>query len=245
MVHSLPSDADRPRRHLSQADLGAQTRERLLDAAERLFGQRGYAGTSVRHVTAAARCNVAAVNYHFGGKHNLYVEMFRRRLVTIRAQRVGSIREAMAHARGPRALETVLSAFANAFLEPLVAQPDGRMLIELMARETVDAQLPPELFAKEFLEPVHHVLVEAITVTTPTVSPSRAQLCVLSIVGQLVHVAHVTRRAAGAGGQRFAAPPMAQAVEHIVRFSAAGVRSCREQSHGQPLAEAGTVSAGG
>jgi TetR/AcrR family transcriptional regulator, regulator of cefoperazone and chloramphenicol sensitivity len=232
MVRLPSSVADGPRRHPSQVDVGAQTRERLLDAAERLFGQRGYDGTTLRDVTMAAACNVAAVNYHFGGKRSLYIEMFRRRLATIRAQRVSSIREAMERAHGPRALETVLAAFANAFLEPLVTQPEGRMLIELMARETVDAQLPPEMFAREFVEPVHRVLVEAITTTTPSVSPAHAQLCVLSIVGQLVHVAHVTRRAVNGGVARFAVPSLAQAVDHIVRFSAAGVRSCREATTG-------------
>ncbi len=233
-----PSVAPAPsHRTLTQADLGVQTRERLLEAAERLFGQRGYAGTSVRDVTTTAACNVAAVNYHFGGKRNLYIEMFHRRLAAIREQRVGSIRAAMSRARGPRALETVLGAFASAFLEPLVTKPEGRWLIELMARETVDAQLPPEMFAEEFVQPVHRVLMEAIRATMPDVSTHDAALCVLSIVGQLVQVAHVTRRAATSGGGRFTAPPMAEAVDHIVKFSAAGVRGCRVGPSGRATAE--------
>ena len=61
---------DRSRRCLTQADVGAQTRERLLETAERLFSQRGYAVTSVRDITAEASCNVAAVTYHFGGKRS-------------------------------------------------------------------------------------------------------------------------------------------------------------------------------
>jgi AcrR family transcriptional regulator len=217
-------------RSLTQADLGAQTRERLLEAAELLFGQRGYAGTSVREVTAEAGCNVAAVNYHFGGKRNLYVEMFHRRLAAIREQRVESVREALQRAHGPRALETVLEAFACAFLEPLVAKPEGRRLIELMARETVDAQLPPEMFADEFVEPVHDVLIQAIAATEPELPEHDARLCVMSIIGQLVQVAHATRRAANAGGRRFTAPPMGEAVKHIVRFSAAGIRGCRART---------------
>lgn len=55
-------------------------RERLLDAAEKLFCQRGFEGTSVREITAEAGCNVAAVNYYFGSKEKLYEEMFHRRL---------------------------------------------------------------------------------------------------------------------------------------------------------------------
>jgi AcrR family transcriptional regulator len=44
------------------------TRERIMKAAERLFAERGYDGTSVRAIVAKARVNQAAINYHFDGK---------------------------------------------------------------------------------------------------------------------------------------------------------------------------------
>jgi DNA-binding transcriptional regulator YbjK len=44
------------------------TRERILTAAERLFAERGYEGTSIRAIVAEARVNQAAINYHFAGK---------------------------------------------------------------------------------------------------------------------------------------------------------------------------------
>jgi AcrR family transcriptional regulator len=54
------------------------TKERILDTAEVLFAQKGYRAVSVREITSAARCNLAAVNYHFGKKENLYLEPCRR-----------------------------------------------------------------------------------------------------------------------------------------------------------------------
>ena len=56
------------------------TRERILKAAERLFAERGYDGTSVRAIVARARVNQAAINYHFAGKEGLYREICARRL---------------------------------------------------------------------------------------------------------------------------------------------------------------------
>ena len=47
------------------------TRERILDAAERLFMAHGYDGTSMRHITSEAQVNLASVNYHFGSKEAL------------------------------------------------------------------------------------------------------------------------------------------------------------------------------
>ena len=50
--------------------------DRLLDAAESLFCEKGFDGASIRDITSQANCNVAAVNYHFGGKENLYSGIF-------------------------------------------------------------------------------------------------------------------------------------------------------------------------
>ena len=60
----------------SQAD----TRERILRAAEGLFVERGFAHTSLRMITASAEVNLAAVNYHFGSKEELIREVFQRHL---------------------------------------------------------------------------------------------------------------------------------------------------------------------
>ncbi|HKY88129.1 MAG TPA: TetR family transcriptional regulator, partial [Pseudorhodoplanes sp.] len=56
------------------------TKERILSAAESLFAQFGFTGTSLRQVTSRADVNLAAVNYHFGSKENLVNEVFRRRM---------------------------------------------------------------------------------------------------------------------------------------------------------------------
>ena len=52
-------------------DLPGDTKERILDVAERLFAERGFDGVSMRDLTREAEVNLAAVNYHFGGKDAL------------------------------------------------------------------------------------------------------------------------------------------------------------------------------
>jgi AcrR family transcriptional regulator len=64
------------------------TRERILDAAERLFMAHGYEGTSMRQITGEAGVNLAAVNYHFGSKEALIQEVFRRRLDWLNDERM-------------------------------------------------------------------------------------------------------------------------------------------------------------
>lgn len=54
------------------------TKSRILDAAEQLFAERGFAETSLRTITTRARVNLASVNYHFGSKKSLIQAVFDR-----------------------------------------------------------------------------------------------------------------------------------------------------------------------
>ena len=209
----------------SPIEQGAQTRQRLLDVAETLFAEHGFAATSVRDITSAAACNLAAVNYHFRDKQNLYHEVFRRRLAALRDRRIASISESRSAAGS---LEAVLGAFAATFLEPLVDHSRGRLLMALFTREMLDPQLPAELFKSEFVEPVNQALVEALMTTTPGLTPRSARACALEIVGQLLQVAQREGRARLDPAWEAGLPPLPEMVAHIVRFSAAGVRASAE-----------------
>ena len=56
----------------------SETVERILDAAEQLFAEKGFAETSLRLITSKAGVNLAAVNYHFGSKKSLIQAVFSR-----------------------------------------------------------------------------------------------------------------------------------------------------------------------
>jgi len=65
-----------------------ETKQRILDAAEHLFGDLGYDATSLRAITAAAEANLAAVNYHFQSKEELLRAVLKRRLAPVNRQRL-------------------------------------------------------------------------------------------------------------------------------------------------------------
>jgi AcrR family transcriptional regulator len=70
-------------------DLGqSDTKDRILDAAETLFMEQGFEATSLRALTASARVNLAAVNYHFGSKEELFRAVLTRRLDPMNEQRI-------------------------------------------------------------------------------------------------------------------------------------------------------------
>lgn len=88
------------------------TKERILDASERLFAERGLAGTSLRSITAAAEANLAAVHYHFGSKEELLRALFARRLEPLNRERLAHLDRCEAGPRAP-SLEAILDAFVG------------------------------------------------------------------------------------------------------------------------------------
>ncbi len=88
------------------------TKDRILDTAERLFGEQGFALTSLRDITAGAGVNVASVNYHFGSKEALLTAVLERRFRPINQERLAMLDAVIAQAAGGRLpLEEVVRAF--------------------------------------------------------------------------------------------------------------------------------------
>src|SRR5579862_7856298 len=95
------------------------TRERILKAAERLFAERGYEGTSIRAIVAKARVNQAAVNYHFAGKEGLYREVLRAAFRALTEQQFARAEAASAPSR-----EAALGEFIRRQLRPLAVRDE-------------------------------------------------------------------------------------------------------------------------
>jgi len=111
-----------------------ETRTRILDAAEELFMQHGFEGTSMRHLTSRAGVNLAAVNYHFGSKHALIEAVFRRRLDPMNVARIAALEELEKEGR-PIAPETIIRAFVGPSLRLIEdAKGGGRNFIRLLGR---------------------------------------------------------------------------------------------------------------
>jgi AcrR family transcriptional regulator len=196
-------------------------REKLLDAAEKLFAEKGFNGTSVRDITTEAKCNVAAVNYHFGGKDNLYTETFRRKLTLLRDVRVTRIDEVMARG-GETTLEDLLRAFGKAFFEPLVGVSSGPRFIKLWLREMLDQRLPATMFVEETFRPVLGSLQQALMKVCPGLGEAKAMSAAHAVVGQLAHLLQMHEFwAQGHDSPKF---DLDGPLEQVVEFSAAGIR---------------------
>ncbi len=203
---------------------GKDGRLRLLNAAEELFADKGLDATSIRDLTTKAHCNLALVNYHFGDKKQLYEELFRERLRKMRDSRLSAVERVMTD-KNNRSLEKLLRAYAIAFLEPFADRGRSERFMRLFARELVDQQLPKSMFIEEMAAPVMKSLEEALNVICPKLEKHDVQMNIHSIVGQLVHVMHLKTMFEDRHAQAVAAFDVDEAIDHIVKFSSAGIRA--------------------
>ena len=131
-----------------------ETQTRILDAAEELFMQHGFEGTSMRLLTARAAVNLAAVNYHFGSKHALIEAVFRRRLDPMNAARLAALEKLEAESR-PADPERIIRAFVGESLRMIEdAKGGGRNFIRLLGRTYTEPAKPIRALIGQLYVPV-------------------------------------------------------------------------------------------
>jgi AcrR family transcriptional regulator len=127
----------------------ADTKTRILDAAEQLFMEHGFEATSLRSLTSAASVNLAAVNYHFGSKEELFQAVLTRRLDPMNAERI-ELLEKLERDAGtrPMSVEKILSSMLIPALR--LARDErrgGKNFLRLLGRAYAD----PAPFIRHFL----------------------------------------------------------------------------------------------
>lgn len=125
------------------------TKLRILDAAEALFMEHGFEATSLRALTSSAGVNLAAVNYHFGTKEELFQSVLTRRLDPMNQQRVELLSRLEAKA-APRPLSCdriLLALFEPALRLARDPARGGKDFLRLLGRAYAD----PAPFIRRFL----------------------------------------------------------------------------------------------
>lgn len=182
-MQNLPQNG--PEAVATGVSAGHATKERILDAAERLFAEHGVGATSLRSITKEAGANLAAVNYHFGGKEPLIAAVFGRRFEPVNRERLRQLAEL--EAAGETKLEELLRAFirpalllckdpaADAFLQRLF----GRLHTEPNDRIR-------ELVLEQFQEMAGRY-IPAFQKTCPHLTPAELLWRIHFMAGALAH----------------------------------------------------------
>ncbi|MEM9778272.1 MAG: TetR/AcrR family transcriptional regulator [Pseudomonadota bacterium] len=138
-----------------------QTRARILDAAEQLFADRGYDGTSIRDVAAAADLQIHSIGYHFGPKEQLFDIVVGRRAEIMTRLR----REALAEARERAYPESIpVAQLVRDYVSPFIqsanhGEPGWRNYAALMGR-LANSPLGTEIIARHYDETARAYIAE-------------------------------------------------------------------------------------
>ena len=172
---------------------GEQSRERLLLAAMRLFGEQGFSKTSTREIAQAANANVAAISYYFGDKAGLYQACFTA-ICTPAADNIAMFDQ-------PHfTLRESLQGYYRQMIAPLMAGGDADVMLRLFYREMLE---PTGIWQREIvnnIKPEHMALVGVLCrhlgMKKPNDSVHRlayaiAAMCVQMLIGRDI-VAEIT-----------------------------------------------------
>jgi AcrR family transcriptional regulator len=132
------------RRSMAASSPSGRFCTRILDAAERLFAERGFRGTSVRAITDLAGANLAAVGYHFGSKAELLAAVARRVIEPVNAAQCAGLDRLLARTPDPSAAELV-AAFAGPLFDEMPAGDEGgartsRLIVTIIADPAQEAR---------------------------------------------------------------------------------------------------------
>ncbi len=166
----------------------ASTKERILEAAGNIFGEKGFKDATVRTIAKAANVNIAAINYHFRDKESLY----------------GAVLEEVFHqgfTRFPATMDLApeadpqqrLRAFIRAMFYRLQSMEGWGGIVgrgRLIARELLDPSPAFETVLDRYIKPHRDLLLDiVIKIMGRECGPEKLMPCVLSIIGQCIYYA--------------------------------------------------------
>jgi AcrR family transcriptional regulator len=203
------------------------TKTRLLDAAERLFAERGFAAASLRAITAAAGVNLAAVNYHFRSKQALLEAVFARRLDWINRQRLELLAARQARARRrPPPLEDILEAFVGpAFRLRAELGATASSFQRLMGRLFIEPGENLQRILKEQFGGVAARFLPAFEKALPQLPPAELAARIHFMVGAIAHTLAGTNVMKVFLGDRCDVSDAETTIRRLVAFLAAGLRA--------------------
>ncbi len=162
------------------------TKDRILNAAERLFARDGFEATSLRAITAEAKVNLAAVNYHFQSKEALVQAVIGRRMGPVNAQRSALLDAYESEAAGePLPLDKIM----DAFLRPIVAMVGSHAheFVPLIGRIYVEpGEFAERLYTQQF-EPMRQRFFPALHRALPDLPPDELAWRLHFAIGAMVH----------------------------------------------------------
>jgi len=193
------------------------TEVKILDAAERLFSEQGYAATSLRHIIGDAGVNLAAIHYHFGSKEDLLDQLIMRKAAPVNEERLALLDRLEAEASpGAPTVEKILGAFLEPPLRRIRVNPSA---VRLMGRLYGEGLMP--MIAERHFKTVVMRFLASFGKALPELSENQLKLRLQFMVGAMAH-SIIALPVTGAACAEYDAESLTQ---ELVAFLSGGLRA--------------------
>ncbi|MBF0507813.1 MAG: CerR family C-terminal domain-containing protein [Deltaproteobacteria bacterium] len=194
---------------------GTDTRERLIQAAGEVFAQRGFKGATVREISRQANANIAAVNYHFGDKEELYYEVLKNSLSSVLEKYppdLGVTPESTPEER--------LHAFIRSLLFRVLDESRPTWHARLMAREIAEPTAALDQMIENILGPLYGYLTMVVKqLISDEANDELVHNCMFSIMGQCLFYHNARHVISKLYHKKFGPEVIERLSTHIMRFS--------------------------
>ncbi|MFA6240393.1 MAG: CerR family C-terminal domain-containing protein [Candidatus Hydrogenedentales bacterium] len=206
---------------------GQETRQRILEEACKVFGEKGFRDATHAEICREAGANVAAINYYFGTKEALYRAVFEH--LSVLAETLYPFTQGVSESASP---EDQLHAFVRAFLGRVFDPDQLKHLHRIRMAEMFDPTgLLDEVMDQHLAKDRGHILGILRQLLGTGVPERDLSWCEMSIVGQCLMVAHGPRDDRHKDIFGFSEAGVDLLAEHITDFSLAGVEAIRRKSN--------------
>jgi AcrR family transcriptional regulator len=205
---------------------GSDTKQRILDVAERLFAEQGFAGTSLRSIISGAEVNLAAIHYHFHSKESLLESVLIRRIGPLNEERLKLLDQyEQASAKKGASLEDVLRAFFGPPMRLILSSREGRVFGKLVGRLHSETASMFMDIAKRHFGPISQRFRAALHRAVPEVPPEDLYWRMHFAVGVMAHTLSCWDRLDLLSDGMCKVSDADSAIPRLVDFVAAGFRA--------------------
>ncbi|WP_375175034.1 TetR/AcrR family transcriptional regulator [Pseudooceanicola sp.] len=194
------------------------TRQRVFDAAETVFADRGFDGATIRDIAAEAGEPVGTIHHHGGGKEVLFHRTVARRAAPLSRARLDALDRARTD--GSLTLDALLAAFMRPFFDLSRQDPCWRNYARLVAFVSADDRW--RSISAECFDPTAEIFLAEIMSLCPGARRTRTAESFVFAVSAMLALLATQERIAALGGDT---SPEEEQIDHLIRFCAAGFRA--------------------